>query len=155
MQYAPAVNQPRVGRFRRSTRKAKFLSSSLMRRSCICREVTNLPSLPKNGELLMVNSILMVGSSTAMAFKASGAEASATVSPISNPSMPIRAQISPELSSETLERPNPSNVFNSLIFIFCFVPSRLHSMISCPSLNVPRCMRPTAIRLHKKNSPER
>jgi hypothetical protein len=45
----------------------------------------------------MVNNILMVGSSIAMVCKASGFSKSAMVSPISNPSIPTTAQISPAL----------------------------------------------------------
>ena len=54
-----------------------------------------LPSLPKNGESLMVNSMLMVGSSMAIFGNASGKSKSAMVSPISKPSMPTIAQMSP------------------------------------------------------------
>ena len=55
-----------------STRRARFFSNSLSRRSLMCLDVTYLPSLPKNGELLMVNSMLIVGSSMAIGVRASG-----------------------------------------------------------------------------------
>ena len=45
--------------------------------------VTNLPSLPKNGELLIVKSIDIVGSSIAIVGNGSGSFTSAIVSPIS------------------------------------------------------------------------
>ena len=88
----------------------------------------------------------MVGSSIAMVGKASGSRKSAMVSPISKPSMPIRAQISPDLTELTLLRPRPSNTFTSLMRDFTIEPSRLQSITSCPSLNSPRCTRPMAIR---------
>jgi hypothetical protein len=43
----------------------------------------------------MVNNILIVGSSICMVGIASGESKSATVSPISKPSIPVNAQISP------------------------------------------------------------
>ena len=54
------------------TRSARFFSSSRSRRSLMWREVTYLPSLPKKGELLIVKSIDMVGSSMAMGGSGSG-----------------------------------------------------------------------------------
>ena len=128
------------------TRSAKFLSNSFCKRSWIWREVTNFPSLPKNGESLMVKSMLMVGSSMAIGGNASGFSKSQTVSPISNPSMPIMAQISPDDTDSTFLRPNPSKVFNSLIFDLTKVPSRFAKVMFMPSFKVPRCTRPTAIR---------
>ena len=55
-----------------STRRAKFFSNSRSKRSLMWREVTNLPSLPKKGESLIVKSILIVGSSIAIVGRASG-----------------------------------------------------------------------------------
>jgi hypothetical protein len=46
----------------------------------------------------MVNNILIVGSSIAIVCNASGFSKSATVSPISKPSIPIIAQISPAIT---------------------------------------------------------
>ena len=129
-----------------TTRKARFLSSSFIKRSYIWRDVTNLPSFPKNGELLIVNNIDIVGSSIAIVGSGSGSLASAIVSPISKPSTPIIAQISPDWTASTFVRPSPSNTSISLIFDFTIDPSRLQSMISCPSRSSPRCTRPTAIR---------
>ena len=54
------------------TRRARFFSSSRSRRSLMWREVTYLPSLPKKGELLIVKSIDIVGSSMAMGGSGSG-----------------------------------------------------------------------------------
>jgi hypothetical protein len=78
-----------------STRKAKFFSNSFSSRSLRWREVTNLPSFPKKGESLIVKIMLIVGSSMVIGGMPSGASKSATVSPISKPSMPLKAQISP------------------------------------------------------------
>ncbi len=76
----------------------------------MCLDVTNLPSLPKNGLSLMVKVIDMVGSSMAMRGSGSGLATVDTVSPISNPSMPTRAHMSPDDTSATRLRPIPSKV---------------------------------------------
>ena len=55
------------------TLRAKFFSSSFSNLSLMCLDVTNFPSLPKNGESLIVKSMLIVGSSTAIVSNASGA----------------------------------------------------------------------------------
>ena len=112
----------------------------------MCREVTNFPSLPKKGESLIVNNILIVGSSIAMVCKASGFSESATVSPISNPSIPTMAQISPAITSCTFLRPRPSKVCNSLILDFMIVPSLFTKEIGIFSLRTPLSKRPIAIR---------
>ena len=78
-----------------SMRRAKFFSNSFSSLSLMCLEVTYFPSFPKKGESLIVNNILIVGSSIAIVFIPSGFSRSATVSPISNPSRPTSAQISP------------------------------------------------------------
>ena len=128
------------------TRRARFRSSSLVRRSAMWREVTNLPSLPKKGESFMVNVIDMVGSSMAMRGSGSGLFMSATVSPISNPSMPTSAHMSPLFTLSTFLRPMPSNVCSSLMRCFTTEPSFLQSAISIPSRISPLCTRPMAIR---------
>ena len=94
----------------------------------------------------MVNNILIVGSSIAMVFIASGFSISATVSPISNPSKPTRAQISPACTSSTFLRPSPSKVCNSLIFVFFTLPSLFTKATCIPAFKVPLCKRPIAIR---------
>ena len=92
------------------------------------REVTNLPSLPKKGELLIVNNILIVGWSISVLGNASGFSKSAIVSPISNPSIPVIAQISPQGTFSTWILPIPSNTCNSLILTFLVEPSALHNI---------------------------
>ena len=128
------------------TRNARFLSNSLVKRSWMWREVTNLPSLPKKGESLIANSILMVGSSMAMGGNGSGFSKSQIVSPISKPSTPTTAQMSPDETAFVFLRPKPSKVCSSLILDFIRLPSRFASVIFIPSFSVPRCTRPTAIR---------
>ena len=54
----------------------------------------------------MVNSILMVGSSTLIRSKASGVSKSAIVSPISKSSIPTTAQISPLFTFSTFVFPD-------------------------------------------------
>ena len=127
-------------------RMARLRSNSFSKRSLICLEVTNFPSFPKKGESLMVNNILMVGSSIAIVGKASGFSASAMVSPISNPSNPITAQISPALTSSTFLRPKPSKRLSSLMRCFEISPSRFTKATGIPAFNCPRCKRPMAIR---------
>ena len=130
-----------------SMRSARFFSNSLYKRSRKWREVTNLPSFPKNGESLFVNTIDMVGSSIVIGGNASGFSKSATVSPISNPSKPTIAQISPHWTSVLIfSLPSPSNVYSSLIFDFTIEPSRFTNETFCPPISVPRAIRPTAIR---------
>ena len=130
-----------------STRSARLRSSSLSRRSLRWREVTNLPSRPKKGELLMVKSIDIVGSSIAMGGSGSGFSKSQIVSPISKPSIPTMAQISPHCTLSTFALPRPSKTINSLILVLTFVsPSRFASVTFCPARNSPRVSLPTAIR---------
>ena len=129
-----------------STFKAKFFSISCIKRSRIFCEVTCLPSFPKNGELLIENNMLMVGLSISMCGNASGFSASAMVSPISNPSIPFTATISPACASLVLLLPKPSKVINSLMRAFLMVPSRWHKLTGMFSRMVPRVTRPTAIR---------
>ncbi len=128
------------------TRKAKFFSSSLVNLSFICLEVTNLPSFPKKGESLMVNNMLMVGSSMAMVCSPSGCSQSATVSPISKPSSPTMAQMSPVWTCSTFLRPKPSKTCSSLILDFTMEPFLFTKEIFCPALRAPRVKRPMAIR---------
>ena len=127
------------------TRKARFFSNSFCKRSLMWRDVQYLPSFPKKGESLMVKSIDMVGSSTAIGGNGSGFSKSQIVSPISNFSSPITAQISPESTWSVLQCPIPSKVCNSLIFVRSCVPSRCQIVTGIPSHKVPRCTRPTAI----------
>ena len=65
----------------------------------------------------MVNSMLNVGSSIFMNGNGSGFSKSAMVSPISKPSMPVTAQISPAFTSVAFAFPNPTKVYNSLILL--------------------------------------
>ena len=111
------------------------------------REVTYLPSLPKNGELLMVKSIDIVGSSILIGGSGSGFSKSHIVSPISKPSIPTKAHISPHSTFSTLLLPSPSKTISSLILLLIFVtPSRFASVTFCPARSSPRVSLPTAIR---------
>ncbi len=72
----------------------------------------------------MVNVMLIVGSSISIGISLSGFSKSAMVSPISNPSIPVNATISPAATSSVVFCfPNPSNVKTSLILIFTIFPS--------------------------------
>lgn len=75
----------------------------------------------------MVKRMLMVGSSMEMAAMATGFSASAMVSPISNPSRPTTAQISPAFTSSTFFLPMPSKVYSSFTLLLLMLPSFLIS----------------------------
>ena len=104
-------------------RSARFFSNSFSSLSFKCLDVTNLPSFPKKGELLMLNCIFIVGSSTLVTGNASGSSKSAMVSPMLNPSMPTTAQMSPACTSATFFFPNPSKMYSSLTRLFTILPS--------------------------------
>ena len=110
------------------------------------RLVQNLPSFPKKGESLMVKSMLMVGSSMLMGGRASGFSKSQMVSPISKFSSPMMAQMSPLDTSWIFCLPMPVKVCSSFILVFSFSPLRCTMVTFMPSLRVPRCTRPTAMR---------
>ena len=128
------------------TRNAKFFSNSFSKRSLMWRLVTNLPSRPKNGESLMVNNILIVGSSTLILGNASGFSKSVKVSPISKFSIPLMAQISPETTESTFLLPKPSKTYNSLILPLEIAPSLFTKETFMPAFNSPRCNLPMAMR---------
>ena len=72
----------------------------------------------KKGELLIVNNILIVGSSILILGRALGSSKLVIVSPISKSSNPIIAQISPELILSIGFFSKPLNSYNSLILTF-------------------------------------
>ena len=88
----------------------------------------------------------MVGSSMAIGGSGSAFSASQILSPISNLSKPMIAQISPEDTSLTFCLPNPLNTLSSFILHLCELPSRCAIRISVFSFIVPRCTLPMAIR---------
>ena len=90
--------------------------------------------------------MLIVGLSISICAKASGFSRSAIVSPISNPSIPFKATISPALASEIFVFPKPSKAINSLIRAFLILPSRKQSETGIFSFIWPRVTRPIAIR---------
>ena len=110
----------------------------------MCLDVTYLPSLPKNGESLIVNNILMVGSSILIVGKGSGFSKSAIVSPISKFSNPTTEHISPASTESTFNLPRPSKTFNSLILDLTMDPSLLTKLTFCPCSNIPLCNLPIA-----------
>ena len=127
------------------TLRARFFSSSFSSLSFKCLEVTNFPSLPKKGELLMLNCIFIVGSSTLVTGNASGSSKSAIVSPILNPSIPTTAQMSPARTSVTFFFPSPSKIYSSFTLLFTTLPSSFIKEIGWLSLITPLAILPTAI----------
>ena len=94
----------------------------------------------------MVKVIDIVGSSMAMRGSGSGLLASAMVSPISKPSNPTIAQMSPERTDCTRLRLIPSNTCSSLMRCLLTEPSFRHRAMSMFSRISPRCTRPIAMR---------
>ena len=92
-----------------------------------------------------MNNMFMVGSSILITANASGFSKSEMVSPISNPSIPTTAQISPLCTSSTFTLPNPTNVYSSLILDLTILPSFFIKETGMFSLIVPRATRPIAI----------
>ncbi|CSI85821.1 Uncharacterised protein [Vibrio cholerae] len=90
-----------------STRSATLCTSSFSRRSRILREVTNLPSLPANGEVFTWKVMVTVGSSTLSGGSASRAFTSQIVSEIFSSPRPVTATMSPAVAWSVSERCRP------------------------------------------------
>ena len=126
------------------TRMATFFSSSFINRSRSWRLVTKVPSRPANGESLMRNTMLKVGSSTAMGSSADGLSGQAMVSPISMSAIPTTAQTSPEYASSASTRPKRSKVKRPLTGRLALPPDRLMWAIRWFLRMLPAVIRPTA-----------
>ena len=111
----------------------------------MCLLVTYFPSLPKNGELLIVNSILIVGSSIVIDGRASGLSGSEIVSPISKPSSPVTAQISPAVTLSTFTLANPSYKKSSFTLVLSTDPSLFTRATVWLATNSPLFSLPIAI----------
>ena len=94
----------------------------------------------------MQKSMLIVGSSTEIGGSGSGFSKSATVSPISNPSSPTTAQISPHTTVSTLVFSRPSNTIRSFILCFSIISYLLQRLMFIPALSSPLVTLPMAIR---------
>mmetsp|Transcript_30297 Transcript_30297/g.77258 ORF Transcript_30297/g.77258 Transcript_30297/m.77258 type:complete len:375 (-) Transcript_30297:982-2106(-) len=131
-----------------STRSARLRSSSRSRRSLRLREVTNLPSLPAKGEVLTLNVMDTVGSSTSIVSSAMGLPRSQIVSPILMSEMPDSATMSPADTSSTGTRLKLSYTNSSAIFWVRTLPgsSEEHTDTCCPLRMVPAMTRPTPMR---------
>ena len=129
-----------------STRKDTSVCNSCIRRSWRLREVTYLPSLPANGELLVKKVICKVGSSMWRIGRASGFAASATVSPTKISSIPDKAIKSPALASLISTRSKPKKPNILVIRKFLLVPSTFIRLTLSPTFIFPRKIRPIPIR---------
>jgi long-chain acyl-CoA synthetase len=92
--------------------------------------------------------LLVRCSSIAIAGSASGSSTSATVSPMSTPSSPTTAQISPHPTLTCSSRSSPSNVkscltFTGVTFPFCFISTCDMRTSRSPRYTRPIPMRPT------------
>ncbi len=97
----PRCNSPRPDTRKLSglsvsaTRSATLCTNSLSKRSRILRDVTNLPSLPQNGELFTENVIVTVGSSTLSGGNASTLLGQQIVSEILSSPKPVTVTMLP------------------------------------------------------------
>jgi len=106
-----------------STLSETLVSNSLSRRERRSREVTYWPSLPANGEVLMVKTIVRVGSSILSGSRGAGLARSVIVSPIWMPSTPAMATMSPAFTSSASSRSRPRKVKSLVIFVGRILPS--------------------------------
>ena len=113
-----------------STRRETSVCNSACKRSSTLREVTHLPSLPANGELLTKKVIWRVGSSMCRIGRASTASVGVMVSPTKISSIPETAIKSPALASWFHDVPNQRNqkFCNTEVLV---VPSSLER-VTCP-----------------------
>ena len=115
-------------------------------RSFKWREVTNLPSLPAKGELLIEKIIEIVGSSTAMRGRGFGFSGSVMVSPMFTPSMPARATMSPTVALGVSTRFRPSNAKSEVILVLTMAPLWVTTPMGSPTFAVPAKILPMARR---------
>ncbi len=108
--------------------------------------VRNLPERPTSGEVLMLNTIESVGSSTVSRGSGRGSVASQIVSPISTSSMPLTAAMSPAVASSTSTRPSLSNSCTPTSFAGTRVPAAVDRTTGEALESVPDSTRPIAIR---------
>ena len=90
-----------------STRKATLVSNSRVKRSRIWRLVTNLPSVPANGDVFTIKSMVKVGSSTLNIGTPTGFSLSQMVTPMPISSMPEIITMSPASASSCGTRSKP------------------------------------------------
>ena len=129
-----------------STRSETLVRSSFARRSRRLREVTYCPSRPAKGEVLMVNSIPIVGSSMTIGGSGAGFSTSVMVSPMVIPSTPATAMMSPISVSVQSVRFRPENENSLVILVLWNVPSSFAMATSSPVNMVPLKTRAMAMR---------
>ncbi|MCY1361369.1 hypothetical protein D9M69_480310 [compost metagenome] len=128
-----------------STRRATLCSSSFSRRSLMLRLVTNLPSLPANGESLTWKVMLTVGWSTVSGGRASTLAGSHRVSEMNSSSMPLTQTMSPASASATSTRCRPEWPMIFRMRPLRLVPSSLMATTGVLDLILPRAIRPMPI----------
>mmetsp|Transcript_37956 Transcript_37956/g.112374 ORF Transcript_37956/g.112374 Transcript_37956/m.112374 type:complete len:248 (+) Transcript_37956:730-1473(+) len=131
-----------------STRSARLRSSSRSRRSLMLRDVTNLPSLPANGDVLTLKTIDTVGPSTSIVSSGIGVSRSQMVSPIAMSEMPVIAAMSPACTSSTGTFAKLLYTYSSLTFaVRTWSGVRLLTIETAwPFRIVPDTTRPIAMR---------
>ncbi len=112
-----------------------FISASSL--SWILFEVTNLPSVPANGESFTANVTDKVGSSMCIGSSGIGFAGSHKESPTSIVSKPATAQISPAPAVLISILSKPLNPISLLTLPFTFSPSALHNKTVSPWEIVP------------------
>ena len=118
---------------------------SLNKRSSIWRAVTNFPSWPANGEVLVPKTIWIVGSSTFNNGKASSFPVVHTVSPTPISAKPAIATISPAPASSISIRCKPIKPNNFWILNWLCEPSARTQVTLSLTRILPRWIRPTPI----------
>ncbi|MNH20986.1 hypothetical protein D3C79_807770 [compost metagenome] len=109
------------------------------------RLVTNLPSLPQNGESLTWKVIETVGSSTVSGFIASTLFMSHRVSEMNSSSKPLMQTMSPAWASSTSTRCRPWWPISLRIRPLRFLPLVSMATTGVFGLTRPRAIRPTPI----------
>ena len=126
------------------TRSAGVLVQLFHQTVVMWREVTYFPSLPKNGESLMVNSMLMVGSSMAIGGSGSGFEVADGITDFEAFHTDDGTNVARRYRFYSCG-PDLRRYVLPFDFDFTNVPSRLARWCSC-LLSAYLCARPTAIR---------
>ena len=130
-----------------STRSATLVSSSRSSRARSWRDVLlTVDSRPASGDWLTENCMRSVGSPISRRGSASGASASAMVSPIDTLCRPDRYTISPADADSTDSRCSASTVSTVAMRSSFPEPVAVQHTTLCPGCTVPRWMRPSARR---------
>mmetsp|Transcript_15237 Transcript_15237/g.36074 ORF Transcript_15237/g.36074 Transcript_15237/m.36074 type:complete len:242 (+) Transcript_15237:721-1446(+) len=137
-----------------STRRATLVSSSLLRRSRMLREVSSLPARPAKGDLLTPKVMDMDGCSTSIGSSGMGSSGSTSVSPMVKSCTPEKTTISPAEATSMGARPIASKLKSSETLTWRVgVPGPCESAIGVFFLIDPERMRPMPSRPMNESMP--